>query len=292
MSHVAETPPPYAVVIEDDAEVAELLSLILRQTGFRPVVAEDGPSGVEAVRRLAPTIATVDVALPGLDGLEVTRQIREFSSTYLVMVSSLAGEDDILGGFAAGADDYVAKPFRPRELRSRFLAVLRRPPYRFPIAMAAPPPPPEPEPVRPVPVGEVEFEDDWVTFRGLRLNPDRGVLTVDGRDVALPRLEFDLLELMLYAGTQSRSRGELALSLRGETYTDGSAVRESDHELVAAAMGALLAKIGEDTSAPLWIETDGAGGYRLVPPQPNRTTLPAGAPSSGGSTSMVAYSLP
>jgi two-component system, OmpR family, response regulator len=280
MSHVAET-PAYAVVIEDDIEVAELLSLILRQTGFEPVIASDGPAGVHAVRRFQPTITTVDVALPGLDGLAVTRAIREFSSTYLVMVSSLAGENDILGGFAAGADDYVAKPFRPRELRSRFVAGLRRPSYRFPVAMAAPPPPPAPPaPPRPAPTGEVEFTGEWVEFRGLRLNPDQGVLTVDDGDLPLSRLEFDLLELMLYAGTQTRTRGELALSLRGETYSADSTVRDSDHQLVAAAMAALLAKIGEDPAAPQWIEADGADGYRLVaaasaaPAEPPAPTQP------------------
>ena len=269
MSDAAETPRPYAVVIEDDGSVAELLALILRQAGFEPIIASDGPAGVQAVRRFQPTITTVDVALPGLDGLAVTRAIREFSTTYLVMASSLAGEDDILGGFAAGADDYVAKPFRPSELRSRFRAVLRRPPYRVPVAMAAPPAegtapvgtPPTPR--RPAPVGDVVFTGEWVEFRGLRLNPDRGVLTVDGRGLALPRLEFDLLELMLYAGTQTRTRGELALSLRGEAYADDSRVRQSDHQLVATAMTALLHKIGEDPADPQWVESD-ADGYRLV----------------------------
>jgi two-component system, OmpR family, response regulator len=262
MSHVAEDSIAYAVVIEDDPGVAELLSLILRQTGFEPIVAEDGPAGIDAVRRLQPTITTVDVALPGLDGLAVTRTIREFSATYLVMVSSFTGEDDILGGFAAGADDYVAKPFRPRELRSRFMAVLRRPPYRFPVPMAAPPAP-EVVPPRAAPVGDVQFTGEWVEFRGLRLNPDQGVLTVDGHDVVLPRLEFDLLELMLYAGPETRTPGDLALSLRGETYSDDSRVRQSDHDLVTAAMTTLLAKIGESVEAPQWIEP-ADDGYRLV----------------------------
>src|ERR1700742_2787412 len=114
MSPADDTPRPLAVVIEGDPEVAELLALVLAQSGFRPVVATDGLTGVEAVRAHQPTITTVDVALPGIDGYQVTRRIREFSSTYVVMVSALTGENDILGGFAAGADDYVAKPFRPR----------------------------------------------------------------------------------------------------------------------------------------------------------------------------------
>lgn len=260
---------PVAVVVEDDPAVAELLTLILQQIGFRVVVAVDGLGGIEAVRTHQPALTTVDVALPGVDGLEVTRRIREFSSAYVVIVSTYAGEDDILGGFAAGADDYVAKPFRPREVRSRFLAGMRRPSYRFATAMAEPPAPAPVDPPPPrVPVGDVEFDGEWVVFRGLRLNPDQGLLTVHERPVTLRRLEFDLLELMLYAGAQPRSTGELALSLRGESYVDGSAVRESDLGVVQDAMASLLRSIGEDTAHPLWIEPlpgPAGEGYRLVP---------------------------
>ena len=121
-------------MIEDDPEVAELLGNRPPQSGFRPIVTPDGLTGVEAVRTHRPVVVTVDIGLPGIDGFEVTRRIRAFSSTYVLMVSAQAGEDDILGGFEAGADDYVAKPFRPRELRARFIAGLRRPPERYRVA--------------------------------------------------------------------------------------------------------------------------------------------------------------
>ena len=261
MSPADESAPPLAVVVEDDPEVAELLALVLAQSGFRPVVAVDGPTGVEAVRLHHPAVTTVDVALPGIDGYEVTRRIREFSSTYVVMVSGLTDEDDILGGFAAGADDYVAKPFRPRELRSRFLAGLRRPPHRYPVAQAGAvvpvPPPPPPPPTR-----LVELDGDWVVFRGIRLNPADGVLTVDGEEVELRQLEFDLLELLLYAGATPRTAGDLALGLRGETYPAGSAVRDSDTAVVTAAMTELRARLGDGAR---WIEDLGEAGYRLSP---------------------------
>jgi two-component system OmpR family response regulator len=257
MSRVDDAARPKAVVVEDDLEVAELLALILAQSGFDPVVVHDGPAGVAAVREHRPAITTVDVALPGLDGLAVTRQVRQFSSTYVLMVSALAGEDDILGGFAAGADDYVAKPFRPRELRSRLLAGLRRPQQRYSAPLAAPPVATPPDTT-----GGVGFEGEWVTFRGLRLNPAQAVLTVDGLPVVLNRLEFDLLELLLYAGPRVRSAGDLALSLRGEVYPEGSLVRDSDRHVVIAAMAGLMEKLGEHGTR--WIEAVD-DTYRLAP---------------------------
>ncbi|QIG41802.1 response regulator transcription factor [Nocardioides anomalus] len=116
----------YAVVIEDDVDARELTELVLTQSGFTVVTAEDGPSGIEAVRTYDPLITTCDVQMPGMDGFAVTKRIREFSLTYLIMVTSMASEIDIIQGFESGADDYLVKPFRPRELRARADAMLRR----------------------------------------------------------------------------------------------------------------------------------------------------------------------
>lgn len=273
---------PHAVVIEDDPEVAHLLLVILTQAGFDVVVAEDGPSGVEAVRAHQPVVTTVDVALPSFDGLEATRRIRYFSETYIVMVSALTGEADILGGFAAGADDYVCKPFRPRELRSRFMAGLRRPQRRVAHPTYAPPDPVHPpaasyaaalvEPVQatPVPaadppVGGVQFAADWIRFRGLELNPGHGELVIDGHHVDLQPLEFDLLEILLYSDERVRSAADLALSLRGESYQAGSPALETDRHLVTQAMTTLLTRLGENRSDPRWVELTPAG-YRLIRP--------------------------
>ncbi|WP_395657628.1 response regulator transcription factor [Nocardioides sp.] len=260
MSSAADA-APLAVVIEDDPEVAELLALILSQIGFRPVVTPDGSAGVETVRTHAPVVVTVDLGLPGIDGFEVTRRIRQFSSTYVVMVSARAGEDDILGGFAAGADDYVGKPFRPREVRARLLAGLRRPRQRYAVAQA-PPVVPRPLPPQAPPATRlVELDGDWVVLGDLRLDPIANRLVVDGEDVELRQLEFDLLELLLYAGTAPRTAGELALGLRGETYPVGSQVRDSDLEVVVSAMAALRERLDGDR----WIEDLGDARYRLRP---------------------------
>jgi two-component system OmpR family response regulator len=115
------------VIVEDDPDVRDLIDIVLTQSGFRTVVTEDGPSGVEAVRLHNPLITTLDVNMPGMDGFAVAKRLREFSNTYLIMITALADEIDVVQGFEAGADDYLVKPFRPRELRARADSMLRRP---------------------------------------------------------------------------------------------------------------------------------------------------------------------
>ncbi|HEU5038512.1 MAG TPA: response regulator transcription factor [Nocardioides sp.] len=120
-----------AVIIEDDPDVRDLIDIVLTQSGFRTVVTENGPDGVDAVRQHNPLITTLDVNMPGMDGFAVAKRLREFSNTYLIMITALADEIDVVQGFEAGADDYLVKPFRPRELRARADSMLRRPRTRF-----------------------------------------------------------------------------------------------------------------------------------------------------------------
>jgi DNA-binding response OmpR family regulator len=120
------TDPRYAVVIEDDQDTRELIDMVLTQSGFTVVTAENGLAGIEAVRKHHPLFTTLDVQMPGMDGFAVAKRLREFSLTYLIMLTSMAGEIDVIQGFEAGADDYLVKPFRPRELRARADAMLRR----------------------------------------------------------------------------------------------------------------------------------------------------------------------
>src|SRR4051794_34620314 len=126
-------PPPgnrVAVVIEDDADIRNLLRAILTQASFTCHATETGAEGIDAVRMHQPIVTTLDISLPGIDGFEVARQIRAFSSTYIIMLSARDEEIDTLMGLDAGADDYLTKPFRPRELRARIEAMLRR--YHLP----------------------------------------------------------------------------------------------------------------------------------------------------------------
>jgi len=127
-----------AVVIEDDVDARELTQLVLTQSGFTVHTAADGPSGIEAVRRYEPILTTLDVQMPGMDGFAVAKQLRAFSLTYLIMITSMDSEIDLIQGFEAGADDYLVKPFRPRELRARADSMLRRPRDRAGVPDSAP----------------------------------------------------------------------------------------------------------------------------------------------------------
>ena len=116
-----------AVVIEDDQDIRELIGVILSQAGFEVHCASTGEDGVEAVRAHHPDIVTLDLGLPDINGFEVARQIRAFTDTYIIMLTGRADEMDTLLGLESGADDYLTKPFRPRELRARISTMMRRP---------------------------------------------------------------------------------------------------------------------------------------------------------------------
>jgi two-component system OmpR family response regulator len=116
-----------AVVIEDDLDIRDLLKVILEQSGFEVHVAATGAEGVETVRERRPAVVTVDLGLPDFDGFEVIRRLRLISQAYILMVTARADEVDTLMGLEFGADDYMTKPFRPRELRARITAMMRRP---------------------------------------------------------------------------------------------------------------------------------------------------------------------
>ncbi|WP_125132236.1 response regulator [Microbacterium sp. 10M-3C3] len=116
--------PAVAVVVEDDADIRSLLSAVLEQCGLAVQTAADGLAGVELVRAHTPVITTLDVSMPGIDGFETARRIREFSDTHIFMVTARADDEHIRRGREAGADDYILKPFRPRELRARVQAIV------------------------------------------------------------------------------------------------------------------------------------------------------------------------
>ena len=116
-----------AVIVEDDDDIRALLVELFDSAGFHTIPTANGLDGVEAVRTHEPFVTTLDVNMPGIDGLEAARRIRSHSSTYIMMISALGAESDIALGLQAGADEYVVKPFRPREMRARIEAVRLRP---------------------------------------------------------------------------------------------------------------------------------------------------------------------
>ena len=239
-----------AVVIEDEEDIRSLLSAVLAQAGFEVHGAANGQDGLDLVVEHQPLVTTLDVNMPGMDGFETAKRIRSISTTYIVMLSARTEEIDALQGLEAGADDYVAKPFRPRELRARIDAMLRRP--RHHVAAAVP---------------AVEASDDsrtWLEHQGLRLNPDMRIVMVDGDDLELTRSEFDILADHLAAGRRVRGKSDLALMLRGEQFTGVEFVSDSDARAIEVHVANLRRKLGESPTNPRWIETVRGVGYRLT----------------------------
>jgi DNA-binding response OmpR family regulator len=271
-------PERVAVVIEDDADICNLLEAILGQAGFTCYSAADGVAGIAAVREHQPILTTLDISLPGIDGFEVARRIRAFSMTYIVMLSARDEEIDTLMGLDAGADDYLTKPFRPRELRARIEAMLRR--YHQAQAVSVPvggvggaaTTPSRSGPSRigtqpaPKPADDaVDEKDDsgWLCHNGLRINADMWLCDLDGAPLELTRSEFDLLLAIMQGQRRVISKDTLALELRGE-YTIGAYVSDSDRRAVEVHMANLRRKLNDPVSKPRYIETVRGVGYRLA----------------------------
>ncbi|GAA1431934.1 response regulator transcription factor [Microlunatus lacustris] len=255
-----------AVVIEDDADIRNLLCAILTQAGFTCHGCGTGAEGIEAVRAHQPIVTTLDISLPGIDGFEVARQIRAFSSTFIIMLSARDEEIDTLMGLEAGADDYLIKPFRPRELRARIEAMLRR--YRLPgLTEPTAPVPTGPAPAAPagaaVPAVPDGDEVGWLEHNGLRINEEMWLCDVDGATVELTRSEFDLLLAIMQGARRVISKDALALELRGDYATTGY-VSDSDKRAVEVHMANLRRKLNDPVGAPRFIETVRGVGYRLA----------------------------
>ncbi|MDQ0755512.1 response regulator transcription factor [Arthrobacter sp. B3I4] len=243
-----------AVVVEDDADVRNLVEAVLRQAGFEVHSAAEGREGVDIVRREDANVVTLDVGLPDIDGYEVLRRIRQFSDAYIVMLTARTDELDTLTALHTGADDFLTKPFRPRELRARVAAMMRRPRSGGPAAsQAAPQAQPAPAP------------DNVLRHNGLALNPDTRSVTVDDEPLALTRSEFDLLHALLRGAGSVKSKTDLVRVVRGEYYRADAYISESDERAVEVHIGNLRRKLQEDPVQPRWLQTVRGVGYRLAP---------------------------
>lgn len=190
------------LVIEDEAAIAASVAARLRGEGFQVEVADDGPSGVRRSQELRPDLVILDVMLPGLDGLEVCRRIQRDRAIPVLMLTARDDEDDVLVGLGVGADDYLTKPFSPRELVARVRALLRR------IDRSAE------EPRETVRLGDVEID---LAAREVRS---------EARPVHLTRTEFDLLLALASPPGTVRSRDQLLAQVWG--YRDGFGARTVD----------------------------------------------------------------
>lgn len=244
-----------AVIIEDDLEVAELLAVVLNQAGFQTHAAGDGLRGLELIHEYQPILTTLDVNLPGIDGYEVVRRIRSFSTTYVIMLSARHDEIDTLTGLDSGADDYLTKPLRPRELRARIHAMLRRSELDHQLAAV---------PHSGV-SGEADaLDDNWLRHNGLRLHPGMRLVELDGHPVELTRTEFDLLSAMLQRSRRVVSKDELAAFTHNDT---NSFILEADRRSIESHIANLRRKLSDSATQPRFIETVRGVGYRLAKPR-------------------------
>ncbi|MFC7496226.1 MULTISPECIES: response regulator transcription factor [unclassified Nocardioides] len=197
-----------ALVVEDDPDTRELIELVLRKGGIEATSVENGDEGVRLARELQPDLVTLDVQLPDMEGTEVCRRIREFSDAYVMMITSRSDEVDRLLALDLGADDYLAKPFSPRELAARSSALLRRSRGR------AAPAPVAPERAMDDPDGVIEAGG------GLVLMPVRHVAMLDGVAVPLTPPEVEVLAVLAREPEREWPRRDLVTEVWGGDFLE------------------------------------------------------------------------
>ncbi len=221
------------LVVEDEESFSDALSYMLRKEGFEVSVAPTGTSALTQFDRTGADIVLLDLMLPEMSGTEVCRQLRQRSAVPIIMVTARDSEIDKVVGLEIGADDYVTKPYSPRELVARIRAVLRRR-----AAEAA------------------EVSSPTLSAGPVRMDVERHVVTVDGRSVQLPLKEFELLELLLRNAGRVLTRGQLIDRVWGADYV-------GDTKTLDVHVKRLRAKVEKDPSAPQHLVTVRGLGYKF-----------------------------
>ncbi|MBS4101315.1 response regulator transcription factor [Tsukamurella paurometabola] len=226
-----------AMVVEDEPDLAEVIADYLQRSGFDVEITGDGAAAVAAAHRTPPDVVVLDLGLPSLDGVEVCRQLRTFSDAYVVMVTARADEVDTLVGLSVGADDYLTKPFSPRELIARIEAMLRRP--RAGTVN-----------------GPAVAQGAERRIGDLLIDPSGREVSVAGRPAALTRTEFDLLDVLSRRPGMVFSRDQLLAELWGPTWV-------GDAHVVDVHIASLRRKLGDTTTERRYIRTIRGIGYRM-----------------------------
>ena len=243
-----------ALVVEDDDDIRELLEFTLSTQGFQVTAVASGLAAVEAVRETQPDLVTLDLGLPGIDGIEVCRRIRDISDAYVVMITARDEEIDRLLGLETGADDFIAKPFSARELRARVNAMFRRPRTGINAAPAV-----APCNGTPGVATAADQDHEVLTHGGLRVDVDGRRVFRDDEELELTRTEFDLLSELMRSPARVWSRESLLRSVWGTEWA-------SDTHLVEVHIGNLRRKLGEARGQSRYIRTVRGVGYRMELP--------------------------
>lgn len=234
------------LVVEDELPLARLVGGYLERDGFAVTLVHDGLAAVQAARSERPDVVVLDLGLPTLDGVEVCRQIRTFSDCFVIMLTARSDEVDTLIGLSVGADDYMTKPFSPRELVARVHVLLRR--TRANVAGA-------------------DAEEPPRRFGDLVIDPAAREVSVSGAPIVLTRTEFDVLAALSARPRLAFTRRQLIDAVWGEGWV-------GDEHLVDVHIGHLRTKLGDDAAAPRYIRTVRGVGYRIgggtVPSQVGR----------------------
>lgn len=220
---------PRILVVDDEPPIVDLVRGYLIREGWTVDVAVDGQSAIDQARSNPPDVIVLDLMLPGIDGLEVCRQVRTFSDAYILMLTARSEEIDRIVGLSVGADDYLSKPFSPRELVARIKAVLRRP--RMTTRSSTP--------------------------AGLVIDEPRHDVRVDGTPIELTATEFGILAALARDPGVVVGRTALFERVWGAEFV-------ADEHLLDVHVANLRHKLGDDPSDPRFIETVRAVGYRLI----------------------------
>ena len=234
------TPPTGRIlVVDDETDLAQLVAGYLRKAGLEVAVRHDGTEAVTAVRDFTPDVLVLDLGLPGIDGIEVCRQVRTFSDCYVLMLTARDDEVDKIVGLSVGADDYVTKPFSPRELVARVQAMLRR--ARTGGAE---------------PTADSQHSQQALVIGELVVEEDSRQVHLAGEPVALTRIEFDLLLCLAARPQLVLSRRQL-VEMVWDTHWTG------DEHLVDVHIGRIRKKLGDEATNPRFIHTIRGIGYRM-----------------------------
>lgn len=219
--------PLRVLIVEDDAHQAAATRRLLEKESFEVEVCHDAESGLERAQALAPDLVVLDLNLPGIDGIEACRRLRTFSDAYVLMLTGLDNETDRVVGLSVGADDYVAKPYSPRELVARIRAMQRRPRATGDAAPAR-------------------------DFGALHIDPAAREVMVDGRAIELSRTEFDLLEALASQPRVTLSRAQLLEAVWGAGWF-------GDDHVIDVHVSNLRRKLGDSA----YVKTVRGFGYRM-----------------------------
>jgi DNA-binding response OmpR family regulator len=226
------------LAVDDEPRYLEIIRFNLETAGYRVACAGSGEEALELFDTDEPSLVVLDVMLPGIDGFEVCRLIRERSSRPIIMLTAKGAEEDKVRGLRLGADDYVTKPFSAQELLARVEAVLRR--------------------ARPPGTGEQHLGP--ITLGDLRIDPQAKRVTAGGQEVRLSPTEYRLLERLAEHAGVVLSRDDLLTQVWGKAY-------KGEDEILRVTLWRLRQKLADDPSAPRYIVTRPGLGYMLVAPE-------------------------